>query len=56
MIPPVLGRRAAPLDVAALDVKTVAGLTRVLDERLAAVVAFDRTPPAVSIAAPADGA
>lgn len=34
------GRPAAPLDVAALDLKTVAELARVLDERLAAVAAF----------------
>jgi hypothetical protein len=40
MSPPVLGRRAAPLDASSLDVKTVAELARVLDERLAAVAAF----------------
>lgn len=40
MPPPVLGRRAAPLEVAALDVTTVAELARVLEDRLAAVAAF----------------
>ncbi len=40
MTPLIIGRRAAALDVAALDVKTVAELTRVLDERLVAVAAF----------------
>lgn len=43
-MPPVVGRRAAPLDLSLLDLRTVAELARVLDERLKTVAAFGSCP------------